>query len=124
MINVPDGIQYSFCFVGSNTVIGRLGIYVDYAESPPRYIPDYDACMWLIARYGLSADIEVRRPKPWLSTSPDLEILIDGRVALHLTRLFEGESIYAKGTCQKCGHSGRFVRMALVCPYHGAFAGL
>lgn len=28
-----------------------------------------------------------------------------------------------KGTCPKCQHAGTWVRMALVCPTHGMFAG-
>lgn len=28
-----------------------------------------------------------------------------------------------EGTCPKCQHAGTWVRMALVCPTHGMFAG-
>jgi hypothetical protein len=30
----------------------------------------------------------------------------------------------ADGNCPKCGEAGQFVRMALVCSHHGAYAGL
>lgn len=30
---------------------------------------------------------------------------------------------HPKGTCPQCGDKGKFIRMALCCPQHGAFAG-
>ena len=30
---------------------------------------------------------------------------------------------HGHASCPRCGHRGRFIRMALVCPTHGAFGG-
>jgi len=45
-------------------------------------------------------------------TDPVTRRLIDDALKTH-----------GKDACPQCWHQGRFVRMALVCPKHGAFAG-
>ena len=46
-------------------------------------------------------------------TDPVTRRLIDDALKTH-----------GKDCCPKCWHSGRFIRMALVCPRHGAFGGV
>lgn len=75
---------------------------------------------------GLRSELHNLRPSAsWSRGIFDLENperiwLVDseGRMSHYL----EARSL--RGGCQTCGHTGVFVRMALCCPAHGAFAGI
>lgn len=73
---------------------------------------------------------ELDRARPgamWRKAVFDLEnpgriwlVNAQGRMSHYLTQ----KPRVADGTCPKCGRNGKFVRLALVCSVHGAFAGL
>lgn len=51
------------------------------------------------------------------------ELHANGRCLTKLQRGYVLKKSYNPNGCPKCGNPGKFIRMALVCPNHGAFGG-
>lgn len=94
-------------------------------EAPKPHSDDTDSIEWRRLLERLHA---VRPGHAWRRGIFDLERsdriwLVDelGR----MTHYVEAKVVVSstKEGCPKCGHLGRFIRMALICPQHGFFAG-
>lgn len=84
----------------------------DYME---RVNGECKTCMNRNQKAPAAVQVENNEPKPTNeegSVDPVTKRLFDDALPRH------GEE-----NCPKCWHQGRFIRMALVCPKHGVFAG-